>query len=79
MKFSNNLASDMTEEEILSNFPDLTREELKAHQRGFLFGAPPKVVWVRLGNCSTSDVVDLSRHHVNAPSTRFTVTRLLRF
>ena len=34
------------------------------HQRSFLFGAPPKVVWVRLGNCSTSDVVDLLRQHV---------------
>ena len=26
------------------------------HQRSFVFGYPPKVVWVRLGNCSTSDV-----------------------
>lgn len=26
------------------------------HQRSFLYGYPPKVVWVRLGNCSTSDV-----------------------
>jgi predicted nuclease of predicted toxin-antitoxin system len=34
------------------------------HQRSFLFGAPPKVVWVRLGNCSTSDVADLLRRHV---------------
>lgn len=34
------------------------------HQRSFLFGAPPKVVWVRLGNCSTSDIEDLLRRHV---------------
>jgi predicted nuclease of predicted toxin-antitoxin system len=34
------------------------------HQRSFLFGAPPKVVWVRLGNCSTSDVENLLRRHV---------------
>ena len=34
------------------------------HQRSFLFGAPPKVVWVRLGNCSTSDVADLLLRHV---------------
>ena len=34
------------------------------HQRSFLFGAPPKVVWVRLGNCSTSDVAELLRSHV---------------
>jgi predicted nuclease of predicted toxin-antitoxin system len=26
------------------------------HQRSFVFGYPPKVVWVRLGNCSTSEV-----------------------
>lgn len=26
------------------------------HQRNFLFGQPPKVVWVRRGNCSTSEI-----------------------
>ena len=26
------------------------------HQRSFLFGFPPKVVWVQLGNCTTADV-----------------------
>jgi predicted nuclease of predicted toxin-antitoxin system len=31
------------------------------HQRSFLFGAPPKVIWVRLGNCSTTDVEKLLR------------------
>jgi len=25
-------------------------------QRSFLHGPPPKVVWIRLGNCSTADV-----------------------
>jgi predicted nuclease of predicted toxin-antitoxin system len=33
------------------------------HQRSFLFGFPPKVVWVRLGNCSTWDVEMLLRKH----------------
>ena len=33
------------------------------HQRSFLLGFPPKVVWVRLGNCSTSDVARLLREH----------------
>ena len=28
-------------------------------QRGFLYGAPPKVIWVHLGNCRTADVVAL--------------------
>jgi predicted nuclease of predicted toxin-antitoxin system len=25
-------------------------------QRGFLFGPPPKVIWIRLGNCSTKEI-----------------------
>ncbi len=29
------------------------------HQRSFLFGAPPKVVWLRLGNCTTDQVAAL--------------------
>lgn len=28
-----------------------------------LRGAPPKVVWIRLGNCSTSQVADLLRRN----------------
>jgi predicted nuclease of predicted toxin-antitoxin system len=31
------------------------------HQRSLLFGYPPKVIWVRLGNCSTGDVEELLR------------------
>ena len=31
------------------------------HQRSFLLGAPPKVVWVRLGNCTTEDIARLLR------------------
>lgn len=30
-------------------------------QRSFVFGFPPKIVWVRLGNCSTADVEKLLR------------------
>ncbi len=26
------------------------------HQLSFLYGAPPKVVWLRLGNCTTQDI-----------------------
>lgn len=28
-------------------------------QRSLLFGAPPKVVWLRVGNCSTDRIVKL--------------------
>jgi predicted nuclease of predicted toxin-antitoxin system len=36
------------------------------HQRSFVLGHPPKIVWVRLGNCSTTDVEDLLRRHFDA-------------
>lgn len=39
------------------------------HQRSFVLGFPPKVVWVRLGNCSTADVEDLLRKHFTAIET----------
>lgn len=35
-------------------------------QRSFVLGYPPKVVWVRLGNCSTSDVEHCLRRHFSA-------------
>lgn len=31
------------------------------HQRSFVFGAPPKVIWLRLGNCRTDDIERLLR------------------
>lgn len=31
------------------------------HQRSFLYGHPPKVVWLRLGNCSTKQIESLMR------------------
>jgi len=33
------------------------------HQRSFVFGHPPKIVWIRLGNCSTLDVERLLRRN----------------
>lgn len=32
-------------------------------QRSFLFGPPPKVIWIKLGNCSTRQVEDVLKHH----------------
>ncbi len=31
------------------------------HQRSFLYGPPPKVVWVRVGNSSTAEIARLLR------------------
>jgi predicted nuclease of predicted toxin-antitoxin system len=36
------------------------------HRLSFFYGAPPKVVWVRLGNCTTTDIeLALRRHHTD--------------
>jgi len=29
------------------------------HHRSLLHGHPPKIVWIRLGNCSTRDIAEL--------------------
>lgn len=34
------------------------------HQRSLVLSFPPKVIWVRLGNCSTKAVEQLLRTHV---------------
>jgi predicted nuclease of predicted toxin-antitoxin system len=31
------------------------------HQRSLLAGAPPKVIWIRQGNCSVAETADLLR------------------
>jgi len=31
------------------------------HQRSLLLGAPPRVIWIRQGNCSVMDTADLLR------------------
>lgn len=31
------------------------------HQRSFVLGFPPKVVWIRLGNCTTAEVEQVIR------------------
>lgn len=34
------------------------------HQRSFLYGHPPKVIWLRIGNCSTAAIETLlTAHH----------------
>ena len=39
----------------------IVSKETDFQQRAVLLGHPPKVVWIRLGNCSTEDVLDLIR------------------
>ena len=43
-------------------------------QRGFVRGAPPKVIWVRLGNCTT-DAVEAVLARGTPTSSRSALTR----
>ena len=36
------------------------------HEKSLLRGSPPKVVWLRLGNCSTREIQELLRHYVQS-------------
>lgn len=33
------------------------------HQRSFLFGHPPKIIWIQKGNCSTDEIYDTILDH----------------
>lgn len=39
----------------------IVSKDVDMHDLSLVFGNPPKVIWVRLGNCSTSDVENLLR------------------
>lgn len=39
----------------------LVSKDTDFHDRSVLYGAPPKVVWLRIGNCTVSDTADLLR------------------
>jgi predicted nuclease of predicted toxin-antitoxin system len=39
------------------------------HQRSFVLGPPPKVIWIRLGNCRTTDIEELLRAQAEAVRT----------
>lgn len=49
-----------------SNGLTIVSKDADFHQRSFLFGAPPRVIWIRRGNCSTDDVINLLRQRRTA-------------
>ena len=60
---------DATDDEIWSyaldhGFVIISKDE-DFHQRALVSGPPPKVIWVRLGNCTTSDI-EQAIHHGHA-------------
>ncbi len=43
----------------------IVSKDADMHDRSLLFGFPPKVIWVRLGNCSTRQVEALLRQDLD--------------
>jgi predicted nuclease of predicted toxin-antitoxin system len=43
----------------------LVTKDQDFHRLSILRGAPPKVLWIRLGNCTTEAVAQLLRHHLH--------------
>jgi predicted nuclease of predicted toxin-antitoxin system len=43
----------------------ITSKDADFHQRRFVYGAPPKVVWVRRGNCSTLEIEEILRSYAS--------------
>lgn len=55
------------DEEVWSRAAELglviVSKDADFHQMSFLRGHPPKVVWIRRGNCSTDEIADVLREH----------------
>jgi len=45
------------------------------HQRSFVFGFPPKLIWVQLGNCTTTEVEQVIRKNFDAIKAFYDDTR----
>jgi predicted nuclease of predicted toxin-antitoxin system len=44
----------------------IVSKDADMHDLSLVFGSPPKVIWLRLGNCSTLQVENLLRRDFNA-------------
>ena len=42
----------------------IVTKDANLRQRSFLYGHPPKVIWLRIGNCSTKRIESLLRDRV---------------
>lgn len=44
----------------------IVSKDADMHDLSLVLGNPPKVIWLRLGNCSTSQIESLLRQNINA-------------
>ena len=52
-------------EYALENGFVIVSKDADFHQRSFLSGPPPKVIWIRLGNCTTDAIAHLLRQEAS--------------
>ena len=50
----------------------IVSKDADMHDLSLVFGNPPKVIWIRLGNCSTSQVENLLRQKFSAIQSFYT-------
>lgn len=43
----------------------IVSKDADMHDRSLVFGFPPKIIWIRLGNCSTAEVEDMIRREID--------------
>lgn len=43
----------------------IVTKDVDFNDMSILLGAPPKVIWIQLGNCSTTEIEQLLRNHFN--------------
>lgn len=61
-------ALERADDDVIWNFARqgdfvIVSKDADFHERSFLFGFPPKVIWLRMGNCSTKDLEKILRGH----------------
>lgn len=49
----------------INNGLAIVTKDADLHQMSFLYGHPPKVVWVQRGNCSTTEIEAILRNRYN--------------
>ena len=58
-------SDDVVWEYARQNGFTIVSKDADFHQKSFLHGHPPKVVWIRRGNCSTAEMENLLRQYRN--------------
>lgn len=59
----NNVADELVWQYAQDNGFIIVSKDSDFHHRSLLFGFPPKVIWIRRGNCSVQEIEVILRDH----------------